>query len=74
MVGIHRLFMESKNRFIKEQNYDFLMNYNDLQSHYELLVNEYNSQLRIITDLSTDNELLSKENSQLKQKSIRKKS
>ncbi len=73
-VGIHRLFMESKNRFIKEQKDDLLLTYYDLHSYYDSLFKEYESQSRLLKDVIKDNELLFSENNKLKQKIVRKKS
>lgn len=64
-VGIHRLFMESKNRFIKERKDDLIMNYNDLKTQYNLLVSEYNSQNRVLRGVTRDNELLFLKNEEL---------
>lgn len=65
-VSIHRLVMESKNKFVKEKHDEFVLQHYKLKSHYNILENEYNQQYKLSEDLIKDNERLSKENKKLK--------
>lgn len=60
-VGIHRLVMESRNRFIREQKDEFILEYSKLESKYNLLLNEYRQQNRVLREISKDNDMLYKE-------------
>lgn len=71
-VGIHRLFMESKNRYIKSRHIRLTLDYHSSQVEYNSLLSEYKEQSRLIKDLANENELLLIENEQLNSK-IRKK-
>jgi len=67
-VGIHRLVMESKNRFISEQKDEFISEYSKMEFKYNLLLNEYRQQNRIVKEISKDNETLYRENQKLRNK------
>ena len=73
-VGIHRLFMESKNRYIKERHIGLTLDYHSLQIEYNSLLNEYKEQSSLIKGLANDNELLLKENEGLRGKIKKKES
>lgn len=65
-VGIHRLFMESKNRYIREQHSKLMINFYKLETSYKLIDREYKEQNKLMEEMFKDNKLFYRENERLK--------
>jgi len=65
-VGIHRLFMESRNRYVREQHNELMVDFYKLESSYKFIDREYKEQNKLLEEVFNENELLRKENERLK--------
>ena len=59
-IGVHRLFMESKNRFVRDEHNKFVVDYYKLESSYNLLHSEYKQQTKLLEELFKENDTLFK--------------
>ena len=67
-VGTHRLLMESKNRFVREEYNKLVIGYYKLESSYNLIEIEYKQQNKLLGNIVKDNEILFIENQNLRKK------
>jgi len=65
-VGIHRLFMESRNKFVREQHNNLILYYYKLETSHKLLHREYKQQDKLLEELFRDNEKQYNENEKLR--------
>lgn len=64
-LGINRVVLESKNRYIKNDYNNFIIKYHELESLFNSSIVEYESQQDLLRTYSKENQRLSKENEEL---------
>jgi len=58
--------MESRNRYVREQHNELMVDFYKLESSYKFIDREYKEQNKLLEEVFNENELLRKENERLK--------